>query len=108
LLGALSHHQCYDWNVDVSRAAARARLELRKAGFLEFEPGRRGFVVEGDPNGGWVIVTCVTGLHGGSTKRDHDLRAYRDILSAAGFEVTDSPWVPGSLRVTLPPNAGDV
>jgi hypothetical protein len=94
--------------VDVSGAAARARLVLRDAGFREFEPGRRGFVVEGDPNGGWVSVTCVTGLHGGRTRSDADLQAYRDVLLAAGFEVADSPWVPGSLRVTLPPDAADV
>jgi len=88
--------------MDVSFAADQVRLELRNAGFQEFEPGRRGFLVEGDPNGGWVIVICHAGLPWARKRRDRDLRRYRDILAAAGFTVTDSPWVPGSLRVTLP------
>ena len=25
---------------------------------MEYEPGRRGFLVEADPEGGWVSVTC--------------------------------------------------
>ena len=91
--------------MDVSAAAARIRLELRNAGFQEFEPGRRGFLVEGDPNGGWVIVQCHPGLPWARRRRDHDLRKYRDILSAAGFTVTESPWMAGSLRATLPPEA---
>jgi len=88
--------------VDVSAVAVRVRLELRKAGFLEFEPGRRGFLAEGDPNGGWVSVTCHPGLPWARKRRDRDLRAYRDILSAAGFHVVDSPWIAGTLRVTQP------
>jgi len=87
--------------MDIATAAARIRLELRNAGFKEFAPGRRGFAVEGDPNGGWVTVTCV-GLPGAHKRRDSDLKAYRDVLAAAGFAVTDSPWVEGSLRVTQP------
>jgi len=88
--------------MDVSDAAARVRLELRNAGFQEFEPGRRGFLAEGDPNGGWVSVRCHPGLPWAKRKRDRDLRRYRDILAAAGFAVMDSPWVRGSLRVTPP------
>lgn len=88
--------------MDVAEAAERVRAELRNAGFLEFEPGRRGFVVEGDPNGGWVSVTCV-GLPGARRRRDSDLQTYRDALAAAGFTVTDSPWVEGSLRVMQQP-----
>jgi hypothetical protein len=88
--------------VDVSDAAARVRLELRNAGFLEFEPGRRGFLAEGDPNGGWVNVRCHPGLPWARKKRDRDLQKYRDLLTAAGFTVKDSPWLRGSLRVTLP------
>jgi hypothetical protein len=84
--------------MDVAADAEQVRSELRNAGFLEFEPGRRGFVVEGDPNGGWVSVTCV-GLPGARRRRDSDLQAYRDALMAAGFTVTDSPWAEGSLRV---------
>jgi len=37
-----------------------------------------------------------------------DLEKYREILSAAGFSVTDSPHVLGVLRVTLPPDARKV
>lgn len=87
--------------MDVNAAAARVRLELRAAGFQESEPGRRGFLVEGDPNGGWVCVTCHPGLPWARKRRDRDLRRYRSILSAAGFTVTDSPWIADSLRVTL-------
>jgi hypothetical protein len=87
--------------MDIAAAAARIRLELRTAGFKEFEPGRRGFAVEADPNGGWVSVTCV-GFPGARKRRDSELQAYRGVLSAAGFTVTDSPWVEGSLRVTQP------
>jgi hypothetical protein len=32
---------------------------------------------------------------------DRGLQKYRDILSAAGFTVTDSPWMAGALRATL-------
>jgi hypothetical protein len=88
--------------MDVSDAATRVRLELRNAGFQEFEPGRRGFLAEGDPNGGWVSVRCHPGLPWARRKRDRDLQQYREILAAAGFTVTDSPWMQGSLRVTLP------
>ena len=88
--------------MDVSATAARVRLELRNAGFQEFEPGRRGFLAEGDPNGGWVSVRCHPGLPWARKKRDRDLERYRDILATAGFTVKDSPWMQGSLRVTLP------
>jgi hypothetical protein len=91
--------------VDVSAAADRVRLELRNAGFMDFEPGRRGFLAEGDPNGGWVSVRCHPGLPWATKRSDRDLRRYRDILAAAGFTVTDSPWVRRSLRVTLPEDA---
>jgi len=87
--------------MDVSAAAAQVRLELRNAGFQEFEPGRRGFLAEGDPNGGWVSVWCHPGLPWAKKRRDRDLRRYRDVLAEAGFTVTDSPWMRGSLRVTL-------
>lgn len=86
--------------MDVSAAADRVRLELRNAGFLDFEPGRRGFLVEGDPNGGWVSIHCHAGLPWARKKRKRDLEKYRSVLSAAGFTVIDSPWVPGGLRVT--------
>lgn len=33
---------------------------------------------------------------------------YRDIISAAGFKVTDSPWLPGVARVALPPEAAEL
>jgi hypothetical protein len=88
--------------MDVSEAATRVRLELRNAGFQEFEPGRRGFLAEGDPNGGWVSVSCHPGLPWARRKRDRDLQRYREILAAAGFAVTDSPWMQGALRITLP------
>lgn len=91
--------------MDVSAAAIRVRLLLRSAGFREFEPGRRGFLAEGDPNGGWVSVRCLPGLPWTRKRSERDLQTYRDILSAAGFTVTDSPWVAGSLRVTAPPDA---
>jgi hypothetical protein len=86
--------------MDVSGAADRVRLELRNAGFMDFEPGRRGFLVEGDPNGGWVNVTCHPGLPWARARRNRDLQKYRATLLAAGFTVKDSPWLPGSLRVT--------
>jgi hypothetical protein len=91
--------------MDVSAAADRVRLELRGAGFLEFEPGRRGFLAEGDPNGGWVAVRCHPGLPWARKRRDRDLQRYREILMAAGFTVRDSPWIRGTLRVTLPQDA---
>jgi hypothetical protein len=94
--------------MDVSAAAARVRLELRNAGFQEFEPGRRGFLAEGDPNGGWVSVRCHPGLPWGRRKRDRDLQRYRDILAAAGFTVRDSPWMQGSLRITVPQDDDEI
>lgn len=93
----------YWWLVDTSWAAARVRAALRNAGCLEWETGRRGFQVEGDPQGGWVAVTCIPGVRKGSTGPGRELQKYRGILSAAGFSVTDSPYVPGVLRITLPP-----
>jgi hypothetical protein len=89
--------------MDVSAAAARVRLELRNAGFLDFEPGRRGFLVEGDPSGGWVGVRCHAGLPWARKRRDRDLETYREVLSVAGFTVIDSPWMEGGLRVTATP-----
>jgi hypothetical protein len=94
--------------MDVSAAAARVRLELRNAGFQEFEPGRRGFLAEGDPNGGWVSVRCHPGLPWARKKRDRDLERYRGILAAAGFTVKNSPWMQGSLRVTLPHDDAEI
>jgi hypothetical protein len=93
--------------MDLSFVADRVRLALRNAGYKELEPGRRGFVVEAEPQGGWVAVAChigspgEVGLPGGRRRRDRDLQQYRDILSAAGFTVTDSPLRTGVLRVTL-------
>jgi hypothetical protein len=92
--------------MDVSDAAARVRLALRNAGFQEFEPGRRGFLAEGDPNGGWVSVRCHPGVPWARKKSSRDLQSYRGVLAAAGFIVIDSPWMTGGLRVTLPENAG--
>jgi hypothetical protein len=94
--------------MDVSDAAERVRVELRNAGFMDFEPGRRGFLVEGDPNGGWVSVTCHPGLPWARKKRDRDLQKYRAALLAAGFTVRDSPWIPGSLRITAPDEDADL
>jgi hypothetical protein len=89
--------------VDTSRAAAQVRAALRDAGCQEWETGRRGFQVEGDPQGGWVVVTCIPGLRKSSTGRTRELQKYRDILAAAGYNVTGSPYLPGVLRITLPP-----
>jgi hypothetical protein len=36
------------------------------------------------------------------------MRKYRDVLSVAGFQVTDSPWLPGVARVTLPSEAAEL
>jgi hypothetical protein len=94
--------------MDVSDAAERVRVELRNAGFMDFEPGRRGFLVEGDPNGGWVSVTCHPGLPWARKKRDRDLQKYRAALLDAGFTVRDSPWIPGSLRITAPAEDADL
>ena len=92
--------------MDTSLAAERVRAVLRNAGYQEWESGRRGFQVEGDPQGGWVVVTCIPGVR--RRKGQLDLEKYREILSAAGFNVTDSPHVLGVLRVTLPPEASKV
>jgi hypothetical protein len=94
--------------MDVSSAAALVRSLLRDAGFMEYEPGRRGFLVEADPEGGWVSVTCQPGLPWAGTRRARDMRKYRDVLSVAGFQVTDSPWLPGVARVTLPSEAAEL
>jgi hypothetical protein len=51
------------------------------------------------------VVTCIPGVRKGSAGLSRELQKYRDILSAAGFGVTDSPYRPGVLRVT-PPSAG--
>jgi len=75
---------------------------------MVWEPGRRGFLVEADPEGGWVSVTCQPGLPWAKTRRERDMRKYREIISAAGFKVTDSPWLPGVMRVTLPSEAADL
>jgi hypothetical protein len=99
------HARWYMLCMDVSFAAEKVRLELRKAGFLEFEPGRRGFLAEGDPNGGWVSVRCHPGLPWARKRSSRDLQSYRGVLVAAGFTVKDSPWLLGSLRVTLPDDA---
>ena len=91
--------------MDVSSTAAVVRSLLRDAGYMDWEPGRRGFLVEADPEGGWVSVTCHPGLPWARSRRDRDARRYREIISAAGFTVTDSPWMRGILRVT--PSAED-
>jgi hypothetical protein len=88
--------------MDISSAADRVRLALREAGYQEWEGGRRGFVVEGDPQGGWVAVNYFPGWPGARRKRERELQKYRHILSAVGFTVRDSPYTPGVLRVTLP------
>lgn len=89
--------------MDTSLVAARVRAALRDAGCREWETGRRGFQVEGDPEGGWVVVTCIPGLRKSSPGTIRELQKYRDILAAAGFNVTGSPYLPGVLRITLPP-----
>jgi hypothetical protein len=88
--------------MDTTLAADQVRLALRDAGYQEWEGGRRGFVVEGDPEGGWVAVNYFPGLPSARRRRERELQKYRDILSAAGFTVTDSPYTPGVLRVTPP------
>jgi hypothetical protein len=90
--------------MDTSLAALRVREVLRSAGCREWAEGRRGWLVEGDPQGGWVVVACT--IKGERGKRQ--LLKYRAILAAAGFTVSASPWVSGVLRVTLPePGARD-
>lgn len=93
--------------MDVSSSAAHVRSLLRDAGYMECEPGRRGFLVEGDPEGGWVSVSCQSGLPWARTGQNHDLQDYRRILSAAGYLVRDSPWLRGALRLTLPSEAAE-
>lgn len=88
--------------MDTSLVAALVREALRSAGCQEWEPGRRGFQVEGDPQGGWVVVTCIPGVRRGSAGRIRELQRYRDILAAEGFRVRDSPHVTDVLRITLP------
>ena len=87
--------------MDTSLAADRVRLALRDAGYQEWEGGRRGFVVEGDPEGGWVAVNYFPGWPGARRRRERELRKYRGILLTAGFNVTGSPLGTGVLRVTL-------
>jgi hypothetical protein len=86
----------------ISSDADRVRLALRAAGYQEWEGGRRGFVVEGDPQGGWVAVNYFPGWPAARKKRERELQKYRDILSEAGFTVRDSPYTSGVLRVTMP------
>jgi hypothetical protein len=74
------------------------RETLRGAGFREWAQGRRGWLVEADPQGGWVAVADT--VHG--VKASLQLQKYRETLSAAGFTVKDDPLVPGVLRVTIP------
>jgi hypothetical protein len=90
------------WRMDTSLAANRVRLALREAGYQEWEGGRRGFIVEGDPQGGWVAVNYFPGFPTARRKRERELTKYRDLLLAAGFTVTPSPYTSGVLRVTLP------
>jgi hypothetical protein len=90
------------WRMDTSLAANRVRLALREAGYQEWEGGRRGFIVEGDPQGGWVAVNYFPGLPTARRKRERELTKYRDLLLTAGFTVTPSPYTSGVLRVTLP------
>ena len=87
--------------MDTSLVAARVRDALRSAGCLEWEPGRRGFQVESDPQGGWVVVTCIPGVRRGSLGRIRELQKYREILVDEGFTVRDSPHVADVLRITL-------
>ncbi len=91
--------------METSLAADQVRLALREAGYQEWEEGRPGFVVEGDPQGGWVGVNyfpAFPGFPGASRRRERGLQKYRSILSAAGFAVMDSPYTSGVLRVTPP------
>ena len=95
--------------METSLAADRVRLALRDAGYQDWEGGRPGFVVEGDPLGGWVGVNyfpAFPGFPGTRRRRERELRKLCNILSAAGFTVTDSPYTQGVLRVTLPEPAG--
>ncbi len=90
--------------MDTSLAAQRVRETLRSAGCREWTEGRRGWLAEGDPQGGWVVVTCtIRGKKGG-----RQLQHYQDVLSAAGFTVRQSPRVSGVLRVTPPAESADL
>ena len=92
--------------MDTSLAADQVRLALRDAGYQEWEGGRPGFIVEGEPQGGWVGVNYFhgfPGFPGARGRRERGLQKLRGILSAAGFTMTDSPHTPGVLRVTFPP-----
>jgi hypothetical protein len=91
--------------VDTSLVADQVRLALRDAGYLVWEPGRLGFMVEADPQGGWVAVTCHVAFPGARRRRNRYVQRYREILAAAGFTVTDDPLAQGVLRVTLAPDA---
>jgi len=84
--------------MDTSVTARRVRETLRSAGFREWAQGRRGWLVEADPQGGWVAVADT--VHG--VKGTLVLQQYRDVLTAAGFTVKDDPLVLGVLRVTSP------
>ena len=93
---------CYTLRMDLSSAADRVRSALRDAGYQEWEGGRQGFLVEADPEGGWVSVTYYPGWPYGRRKRERGLQKYRQALSATGFTVRDSPYAGGVLRVTVP------
>ena len=96
--------------MDTSGASNQVRLALRAAGYQEWEGGRPGFVVEGDPQGGWVGVNffpAFPGFPGARKRRERELQKFRGILSAAGFTVTDSPYTPGVLRASLPPEPAE-
>jgi len=45
-------------------------------------------------------VSGVGFVPGAALRRKRDLRQYRDVLAAAGYHVTDSPWISAELRVT--------
>lgn len=91
--------------MEVSTAADTVRFALRAAGYQEWESGRQGFVVEADPEGGWVGVAYYPGWPYARRKRQRGLQKYREVLSAAGFTVRDSPYSDGVLRVTVPRKA---
>jgi hypothetical protein len=93
---------CYKLRMDLSSAADRVRLALRDAGYQEWEGGRQGFVVEADPEGGWISVAYYPGWPFARRKRERGLQKYRELLLAAGFAVKDSPYVADVIRVTVP------
>lgn len=90
--------------MDTHLAAERVRAVLRGAGLREWAQGRRGWLVEADPQGGWVAVADT--VHG--VKGSLHLQKYREVLLAAGFAVTADPLVAGVLRVKLPADAPDL